>query len=136
METKLPKPLPVATEDSQPFWEGCKSRELLIQRCDDCGHNRFPPSVICPRCMSMNAQWIKVSGKAKVYSWTIFHQVYYPAFDLPYNVAIVELAEGPRMHTNIVGCKDEDIYIDMPLELVWEQIEDQDMFLPKFKPAS
>jgi uncharacterized OB-fold protein len=55
---------------------------------------------------------------------------------VPYSVAIIELEEGPRMHTNIVGCKNEDIYINMPVELVFEKVEEQDWYLPKFKPAS
>jgi uncharacterized OB-fold protein len=117
-EFKLPKPL------------------LLLQRCDDCGFYRFPPSNLCPRCMSMNYQWTQASGKAKVFSWEVTHQAFYPAWDTPYNVTIVELEEGPRMHTNIVGCKNEDIYADMPLELVFEKVEDQDWHLPKFRPAT
>jgi uncharacterized OB-fold protein len=86
--------------------------------------------------MSTNHQWAKVSGKAKVFTWEINQQPFYPAWDPPYNVAIVELEEGPRMHTNIVGCKNEDLYIDMPVELIFEKVEDQDWYLPKFKPMS
>lgn len=131
----MPKPIPTLTEDSKPYWEGCKRHELLIQRCEDCGHYRFPPSGLCPKCMSMKTQWARVSGRGKVYSWTIFHYLYHPAFsqDIPYNVAIVELDEGPRMHTNIVGCSNEDIYIDMPVEVVFEDIS-QEIALPKFRP--
>ena len=135
-EFKIPKPLPMPNEDSQPFWEGCNRQELLIQRCDDCGYHRFPPSILCPRCMSMKHKWVKASGRAKVYTWEITHQALYPAFDTPFNVAIVELEEGPRMHTNIVNCKNEDIYVDMSVELVFEKVEDQDWYLPKFKPAT
>jgi hypothetical protein len=85
--------------------------------------------------MSTNTEWARVSGRGKVYSWTIFHYLYHPAFsqDIPYNVAIVELEEGPRMHTNIVGCSNEDIYIDMPVEVVFEDISEE-IALPKFKP--
>jgi len=104
-EFKLPKPLPMPSEDSKPFWEGCQRQELLLQRCDDCGFHRFPPSVLCPRCMSMNSQWVKASGKAKVFSWEVTHQAFYPAWDTPFSVAILELEEGPRIHSNIVGCK-------------------------------
>lgn len=136
MVSKIPKPLPTPTEDSQPYWEGCKRHELLIQRCEECGHYRFPPSVLCPKCMSMNTKWTKASGKATVYSWTIFHQLYHPAFeeDIPYNVAIVELEEGPMMHTNIVGCRNEDISIGMPVEVVFEDVSDE-IALPMFKPV-
>ena len=135
-EFKLPKPAPMPSEDSQPFWEGCKKQELLLQRCSDCGFYRFPPSILCPRCMGTNHEWTKASGKARVFSWQITQQPFYPAWDPPYNVAIVELEEGPRMHTNIAGCKNEDIYAGMLLELFFEKIEDSDMYLPKFKPAA
>lgn len=131
----IPKPMPVPTEDSKPYWEGCKRHELLIQRCQDCGHYRFPPSVLCPKCMSTNVQWARVSGQGKVYSWTIFHYLYHPAFakDIPYNVAIVELEEGPRIHSNIVECRNEDIYIGMPVEVVFEDVSEE-IALPKFRP--
>jgi uncharacterized OB-fold protein len=135
-EFKLPKPLPTPTEDSKPFWDACQKKELLLQKCDDCGFYRFPPSVLCPRCMSTNFHRTKVSGKAKIFSYQVTYQAFYPAWDTPHVVAIVELEEGPRMHTNIVGCKIEDIHIDMPVELVFEKVEDQDWYLPKFKPAS
>jgi uncharacterized OB-fold protein len=135
-EFKLPKPLPSPTEDSKPFWDACQKQELLLQKCGDCGTWRFPPSVLCPKCMSTNYHWTKASGKAKVSSWQITHSPFYPAWDPPYNVAIVELEEGPRLHTNIVGCKNEDIHMDMAVELVFEKVEDQDWYLPKFKPAA
>ncbi len=135
-EFKLPKPLPSPTEDSKHFWDACQKQEFTLQKCDDCGTWRFPPSVLCPKCMSTNYKWTKASGKARVFSWQITHSPFYPAWDPPYNVAIVELEEGPRMHTNIVGCKNEDIHFDMPVELVFEKVEDQDWYLPKFKPAT
>ena len=131
----LDKPVPLPSEDSKPFWDGCNRQELLLQRCKDCGFHRFPPSLLCPRCMSMNGEWIQASGKAEVYSFEITHRPFYPAWDPPYNVAIVELAEGPRMHTNIVNCSNDEIRIGMPLEVVFEKIEGQDWYLPKFKPA-
>ena len=135
-EFTLPNPRPSPTEDSKPFWDACLKQELLLQKCEDCGQHRFPPSVLCPKCMSTDYSWTKASGRAKVFTWQITHSAFYPAWDLPYNVAIVELEEGPRMHTNIVGCKNEDIHFDMPVELVFEKLEDQDWYLPKFKPAT
>ena len=132
----LEKPVPAPSEDSKPFWDGCQRRELLLQRCEDCGTHRFPPSLLCPRCMSLNQQWVKASGKARVYSFEITHRPFYPAWDPPYNVAIVELAEGPRLHTNIVACRLEDIRIDMAVEAVFENIEGQEWLLPRFKPAA
>ena len=131
----LDNPIPMPSEDSKPFWDGCQEQKLLTQRCDDCGYHRFPPALLCPKCMSMNSQWVQVSGQATVYSFQITHRPFYPAWDPPYNVAIVELEEGPRMHSNILDCKNEEIHIGMPVEVVFEKIEDKDWYLPKFKPA-
>jgi uncharacterized OB-fold protein len=87
--------------------------------------------------MSTNTEWAAVSGKGQVYSWTIFHYVYHPAYakDIPYNVAIVQLDEGPLLHTNIVECKNEDIYIGMPVEVIFEDVNGETR-LPKFRPLS
>lgn len=131
----LDKPVPLPSEDSKPFWDACKRQELHVQRCQDCGHFRFPPSLLCPRCSSSNARWTRASGKARVYTFEITHRPLVPAWDPPYNVAIVELEEGPRMHTNIVGCGNDEIYVGMPVELVFEKIEGHDWHLPKFKPT-
>ena len=135
-EFKIPRPVPTPSEDSKHFWDSCQKHELLLQKCDDCGFHRFPPSILCPRCMSTNYKWTEASSKARIFSYQVTHQAFYPAWDTPYAVAIVELEEGPRMHTNIVGCKIEDLYLDMPVELVFEKIQDQEWYLPNFKPAS
>jgi uncharacterized OB-fold protein len=86
--------------------------------------------------MSSNCQWIEASGRGRIFTWQVTHSPFYPAWDTPYVVAIVELDEGPRMHTNIVDCNREDLHIDMPVELVFQKIEDQDWYLPRFKPAT
>lgn len=129
------KPLPVPTEDSGPYWEGCKRRELRMQRCLACGHVRFPPSVVCPRCTSLEAEWAKLSGRATVHTFVIVHQSYHPAFnsEVPFNVAIVRLEEGPFLHTNVVGCANEELRIGMPVEVVFEDASDE-IALPKFRP--
>ena len=129
------KPLPEMTPDNQPFWDACKRHELSLQRCQDCGHFRLP-SPICPNCLSMNSEWVRVSGRGKVYTWVLIYQRYHPAFaeDIPYNVAMVELEEGPRLITNIVDCRDEDIRLGMEVEVVFEDVTDE-VTLPKFKPV-
>lgn len=135
--SEWPKFKPVPTEDSKPYWEYCARGELRAQKCGECGHVRFPPSVLCPKCLSEQGAWTRLSGRARVWSWVVFHQVYYPGYadDVPYNTAIVELEEGPRMHTNIVGCDNDEIYIGMPVEVVFEPIDDE-IHLPKFRPAA
>lgn len=129
------KPVPVPSEESKPYWEAARRRELKLQRCLDCGAFRFPPSVLCPECSSRSAEWAAVSGRGKVYSYVVFHRAYHPAFagDLPYAVACVELEEGPRLLSNITGVAPEKIRCDMPVEVVFEPVTEE-VTLPKFRP--
>jgi len=85
----------------------------------------------------MNSDWVRASGRGKVYTWVLIYQRYHPAFaeDIPYNVTMVELEEGPRLITNIVDCRDEDIRLGMEVEVVFEDVTDE-VTLPKFKPVS
>ncbi|OGP59776.1 MAG: hypothetical protein A2V67_03265 [Deltaproteobacteria bacterium RBG_13_61_14] len=131
-EKFLPKP----TEDTEPYWDYCRKQELRMQKCKGCGLVRFPPSVICPRCWSLGHEWVKLSGRGKVWSWVIFHQAFYPGYadDVPYNTAIIELEEGPRLHANVIGCRNEEIYIEMPVEVAFEKVDDE-VTLPKFRPV-
>lgn len=131
----IEKPLPRPTEDSAPYWDAAGKGELRMQKCSDCGHVRFPPSLLCARCLSEQSEWVQLGGRGKVYSWIIVHQSQHPAFapDTPYNVAIVELDEGPRLHTNLVDCANDDIHIGMPVEVVFDKVAD-DATLVKFRP--
>ena len=131
------KPLPQPNADTKPFWDGCKEHQLRFQKCRNCGHVRWPASIICPMCYSYDTEWIVASGKGKVYTFAIYHQAYHKAFesDLPYVTASVELEEGPRILTNIVGCSPDEVRCDMPVEVKWEDITEE-FSLPKFKPVS
>lgn len=130
------KPLPHPTHESQAFWAGCKNRQLLIQRCTSCGDVRFPPSPVCPSCMSLDSEWVPASGKGEVWSFVTFHQAFHPAFErnIPYVVAVIELEEGVRMMSNIVG-PPEAVKIGMPVEVIFEDASPE-ITLPKFKPAA
>lgn len=130
------KPLPLINEETKPYWEYCKKHELRMQRCSECGYIRFPISILCTRCHSMASEWVKLSGKGSVYSYTIYRVAYHPAFkdEIPYVLAIIQLEEGPRMESNIVGCKPEYVSIEMPVEVSFEDVTDE-VSLPKFKPA-
>ena len=131
------KPLPQPSADTGPFWDGCKEHLLRFQKCQNCGHIRWPPSIICPRCYSYDTEWIVASGRGKVYTFAIYHQAYHKAFagDIPYVTAVVELEEGTHILSNIVGCSPDQVRCDMPVEVVWEDITGE-FSLPKFKPAS
>lgn len=136
MTTPYTKPLPTPSEESVPFWEGCKRHELLIQKCSQCGAHWFPPSVMCRECLSTEWTHVQASGKGRVYTFAIYHRVYHPSFadDVPYAIGVVELEEGPRMTTNIVGCAPHDVYCEMPVEVVFDDVTDE-VTLFKFQPA-
>jgi uncharacterized OB-fold protein len=118
------KPLPRPNRLSAPYWEGAKAHELRLQRCSDCGAWRFPPSERCGECLSVNYEWQAASGRGRVWSWIRMWQKYYPAFEaeIPYLVAYVELEEGPKIMTNLVGVSEEDIACDMAVEVVFDDV--------------
>ena len=129
------RPLPVPTPETKHFWEGTAVGELRLQCCDDCRHIYFPPRPFCPKCASRKVSVITSSGKAKLYSYVIHHRPA-PGFTPPYAIAVVELDEGPRMMSNIVGCPQtpDALMLDMPLQVTFEQQNEQ-ITLPFFKPA-
>ena len=130
------KAVPVPTPDTQPFWDGCAAGELRIQRCLDCAQPYFYPRPVCPACGSANVEWFTASGEATLYSYVISHRPA-PGFgEAPYAVAVVQLAEGPRMMTNLTGVPNtpQDLVLDMPLRVTFERRGD--VTLPIFAPAA
>lgn len=136
MTAEYTKPLPAPDEASQPFFEAARQGKLLIMRCTNCGAYRYPSRDRCDVCWSTDSAWQQASGRAKVYTFGIMHQLYHPGFkdDLPYNVTVVELEEGPRVTTNLVGVANDAIRVGMPVEAVFERINDE-ITIPKFRPA-
>lgn len=137
MSDKYEKPLPRIDETNRYYWEAARQHELMLQRCQECGQYRYPPGDSCPRCLSDSMVWVKASGQGTVYTWTVFHQVYHPAFakDVPYAVVAVALEEGPRLVTNLVDCKLEEIKVGMPVEVVFDDVTEE-ITLPKFRPIT
>jgi uncharacterized OB-fold protein len=137
MITNYSKPLPIINDDNRQYWEYCKQHELRMQKCTNCGYTRFPPSIICPRCHSMDANWVKLNGRGKIYSFVVYRASYHQSYanDIPYTVAIIQLVEGPRMESNITGIKVEDLRVDMPVEVYFADVTDK-VSLPKFKAVS
>jgi uncharacterized OB-fold protein len=136
-ESTYRKPLPRINKLNAPFWEGTRQHELRLQRCNVCGRHWFPPAYRCPSCLSTDYAWVRASGRGRIWSWIRMWQRYFPAFEaeLPYNVAYVELEEGPRLMTNIVGlAPDVELACDAPVEVVFEDVTD-DITLPKFRLA-
>ena len=128
------KPLPVVTDENRPFWDGCRQGKLLLQYCDQCQHYQFYPRLYCMHCGATSVRWIQASGRGVIYSYTIIHQNKAPEFvrDTPYNVAVVQLEEGPRMMSNIVETDPAVLRIDLPVTVVFDAVND-DIHLPRFK---
>ncbi len=131
------RPLPRPTPETQHFWDGTREGELRLQRCDACDKVYFPPRPFCPACASRKVSVFAASGRGRLYSYVINHRA--PprsGFEPPYSIAVVELDEGPRMMTNIVGTPQtpEALRLDMPLEVVFEAFGDE-ITLPLFRPA-
>jgi uncharacterized OB-fold protein len=136
MSTTPTKPVPAITDETRPFYEGAKLRELRVQRCRDCGALRFPARTLCSECLSTQSDWVKVSGDGEVFTFNVMHQVYHPGFatEVPYAVVVVRLAEGPKMISNLVGVAPRDVHIGMKVHAVFEDLTDE-VTLPKFAPA-
>jgi uncharacterized OB-fold protein len=138
-EATLKKPLPAVTAEAKPFWEAAAQQQLVMQRCSDCQAWVWTPRPSCNECGSERLKWTPMSGKGEIYSFTIIRQVVGRAAskafdaDIPYVVAWVDLDEGPRMITNVVGCSVEDVKLGMKVTVAFEQAS-PDIWLPKFKP--
>jgi uncharacterized OB-fold protein len=132
------KPLPnVNNPRTKPYWDAAKRHELQMQRCPNCGYYRYPPAPRCPECLEENDEWVTLSGRGTIWSFNVYHHVFNQNFkeDIPYNAALVELEEGPRLITNIVGIPNEDLRVEMPVEVYFDDVTD-DVTLVKFKPRA
>ena len=128
------KPLPIIDPDTAPYWKAAKDHKLLLKRCSACGKAHFYPRELCPHCHADTVDWIEASGTGSIYSFTVARRPAGPAFkpDAPYVVAIIELDEGARMMTNIVGCPPDSVKIGQRVSVVFEDVTDE-ISLPKFK---
>jgi len=130
------KPAPRPTPETQPYWDGARVGELRIQRCTECGDHYFYPRPLCPRCGSEAVEWVTASGRATLHSYVINHRPA-PGFEdeAPYAIAIVQLEEGPRLMTNLVGVQatPEQLVLDMALEVAFQDREGT--CIPVFRPA-
>ena len=128
------KPLPRLDEENRWFWEACARHELYLQKCARCGTLRFYPRALCPSCLSSETEYVRASGRGKIYTFTVTYQNQAPGFrdELPYVMAYVELDEGPRILTNVVHTPPDAVKIGMPVEVVFEDV-DEEIAIPKFQ---
>ncbi len=125
-------PGPVVDPDSEAFWNAISDGKLVFQKCGDCGKLRHPPRPVCPKCRSLNIEWEPSSGKGTVYSKIIYRKSPHPGLKAPYTVVLVELDEGVKLVSNMMGIKNEDIKIGMQVEAVFHKVSDE-LNLPKFR---
>ena len=132
--TPYTKPLPTLTDDNRPFWDACRAGYLSLQKCQACGHLRYPIARFCPDCLSDQCAWTPVSGRGTVFSYVVFHTAYHPGFkgELPYNVALVQLEEGPRLYGNVVDVPNDAVKIGDPVEAVFDPVTPE-ITLPRFR---
>ena len=127
---------PIPTPESAAYWEACNEGRLLLQRCAACGHHQFYPRLLCTHCMSGDLDWHEAAGRGRVKSFTIIRRPLTEAYadDVPYVVALVELAEGPTMMSNVVGCDPESVTIGMDVAVDFER-RTEEIAVPVFRPA-
>ncbi|MET7882623.1 bifunctional MaoC family dehydratase N-terminal/OB-fold nucleic acid binding domain-containing protein [Streptomyces avermitilis] len=128
------RPRPVVNRDNAGFWAGVERHQLLIQRCVDCGTLRFPWLPGCNACGCADWDTVEASGEGTVYSYVVMHHPPFPAFDPPYAVGLIELAEGVRMVSNVIGVPYDKVRIGMPVRLEFVRYDD-DLELPVFRAS-
>ncbi|MDN5893759.1 MAG: OB-fold domain-containing protein [Nocardioides sp.] len=131
---KALRPRPALNRDNAFWFEAAREKRLVVQRCADCSTLRHPPGPGCPECGSFDWDTVEASGAGTLYSYVVAHHPKHPAFDAPYLIALVELAEGTRLITNLTGVTAEDLEIGMPLALEWLEADDG-LTLPVFAPT-
>jgi uncharacterized OB-fold protein len=131
------KPLPRGEDYNGEFYQFCKQHELRFQCCSTCGTWRHMPRESCPACKSFEWTWERSSGKGRVFSWTVVHRALHPGFseDLPYAVVIIELDEGVRIVSHVVGLAPDALQLDLPVAVVFEDVTPE-VTLPKFRPIA
>ncbi|MGW2411571.1 Zn-ribbon domain-containing OB-fold protein [Streptomyces tubercidicus] len=111
--------LPEVDAFTRPYWEAAAEGRLLLRRCraEDCGAAHYYPREFCPYCWSEDVGWEAATGRATLYTWSVVHRNDLPPFGdrVPYVAAVVDLAEGPRMMTEITDCPEPELWIGMPL---------------------
>jgi uncharacterized OB-fold protein len=128
---------PTVNDVNRPFWDACTHGELRLQRCRSCGQLRYPAAIVCPECLSGESEWQGVSGRGKVFSFVVFHRAYHPAWEarVPYNVALIELDEGPILLSNVIDVDNATLAVGLDVRIAFERL-DEALSIPVFVPAA
>lgn len=133
-DVRTQRPRPAQSADTSFFWEGARRGELLIQRCTACRTLRHPPGPGCPTCGSLDWDTVPSTGRGVVHSFAVHHYPPVPGFDYPLVIGLIDLEEGTRLISNIVGIDPADIQIGMSVEVCFESFGDE-LVLPQFRLA-
>jgi uncharacterized protein len=133
--TATPKPMPEADEASAAFYDAAARGILMIKACGRCSAMLRPDATFCSECLSEDLSWKESSGRGTLFTFGIMHQKF-PGFenDVPYNIAVVQLEEGPRMSSNIVNCDNDALQVGMPLRVVFQDAGNGTP-IPRWEPA-
>jgi uncharacterized OB-fold protein len=126
--------LPVITADDAFFWNGLRQHKLLIQCCASCATLRHPPRPMCSMCNSLDWDTIEASGRGTIYSYVMPQHPRFPFFEYPYIVALVELAEGVRLVSNLCDIAPQAVKVGLAVEVFYRRF-DNDVVLHQFRPA-
>lgn len=127
--------IPSIDGDSAPFWEACRNRRLVLQRCTECGGFQHYPRSLCVVCHSDDLEFVDATGRGVVHSFTVVHRSPDPEqFSPPYVVALIRLDEGPIMMSNVVGTDPDTVFCEQPVRVDWRDLDDGNR-LPVFRPA-
>ncbi len=131
------RPVPLPNPVSEPFWEGCRRGQFLLQRCTSCAATQFYPRTLCSACGRGELEWVAAAGAGEIVSYTVVRRAITEAFAarVPYVVAIVRLAEGPQLMSHIVDCDPDAVRVGAPVTLGFEDL-DGEASLPVFRLAA
>lgn len=129
----MARPAPILTEDNHFFWDAAGAGRLVGRRCRGCGRLHHPPRPICPACHSLDHETVELGGVGTVYSYAVLHHPQHPRFTYPLVAVLVDLDEGVRVVSNLVGVEPADVRIGMSVRVTFAATAD-DMAVPVFEP--
>ena len=130
----VPRPAPPVTELSQGFWDAVENKQLAVKKCSACDMLRHYPQPLCPACHSNDFDWAPVSGRGEIYSYTVAHRAFHPAWKahVPYVIATIELEEGVRMVCDLLEVDPERVAIGQRVEVAFAELPGQG-WMPRFE---
>jgi uncharacterized OB-fold protein len=135
IESDVTRPAPIRTEDNDGYWTAAMEGRLGVQRCAQCGRLQHPPRPMCPACHSLDQRIVDLAGTGVIYSFSLLHHPQHPAFTYPVVAVLVDLDEGVRVASNLVGVDPSDVRIGLPVQVSFAPAKDGTA-VPVFEPRT